>query len=329
MDIRPVAGAAALCFLLFVCPLNARSAPALEGPSAGSASLTGASSPMGVSITDDAGKTITLASPARRIIPLYAGLGEILSAMGLSGRIVARTASDDSLPRDLPVVGTHMRPNHELVAGLSPDLAVQFEGREEAGFAAESLSRMGITVARFRIASFADLYSCIERLGMLTGEEQAASALISKTQSRLEAVRVRMAAYDDKPSVFFEVRYPNLLGAGGGSMVSDIIRAAGGENCLSPYPDRMVRLSEETLALRNPDLYLVQQGPMNKSPAPVDMRPHFRGLAAVRQGFVRTVPEALYSRPGPHSADAVEDLARSIEAWHEKTRQPDPGADAR
>lgn len=270
-----------------------------------------------VSIVDDAGHTVSLPAPAMRIIPLYAALGENLKAMGLEKRIIARTISDDTLPPELPAVGTHMRPNPELIASLKPDLVIQLEGRSEAGLAAQSLIRLGIPVARFRIASFKELFSCIQRLGILCGSEEEAAALIMAMQKRLESVKTDIPAEGPRPTVFFEVRYPNLLGAGGGSMLSDIIAAAGGANSLAAYPDRMVRLSEEMLVSINPDIYLVQRGPMNKDPSQPSSRPHFRSLRAVRRGFVHFVSETRFSRPGPQSLEAVEELAGIIRRWRE------------
>ena len=281
-----------------------------------------------VSITDDSGNTVTLPAPAARIIPLYSGLAETLAAMGAADRIIARTDADTTLPGTLPSIGTHMRPNQELIAGLRPDLVVQFEGREEAGLAAASLARLGINVARFRVSSFADLFSCIERLGVLSGEEEAAAALAANIRARLDRVREAAAKFRERPKVFFEVRYPNLLGAGAGSMVNDIIRMAGGDNCLGETPERMVRLSEEALLLKNPDIYLVQQGPMNKSPIPVKERAHYRSIAAVQNNFVKVVSEAVFSRPGPQSVVAAEELAFLIQMWH-ISRRPDDRAPRR
>lgn len=268
-----------------------------------------------LSVIDDAQVAITLKAPARRIIPLYAGLAETLTAMGLGKRIVARTSADDALPAELPVIGTHMRPNVELIAALSPDLVVQFEGRHEAGLAAEALLRHGIPVARFRIATFEDLFSCIERLGVLTDERDAASALVASCRERLEALRRMTPQAEEPPQVFFEVRYPNLLGAGGGNMVSDVIRAAGGRNCLAGHAERMVRLNEEALLAADPDIYLMQQGPMNKTPTPLESRPAYRELKALATGFVRIVPEGVYSRPGPGSIRAAEELAALLQEW--------------
>lgn len=298
---------AALCLAAAFCPAGARAAT--EAPGSGGASGRE------LRIVDDAGQIVSLPGPARRIIPLYAGLGEILVALGAGERIVGRTASDDALPPSLPVVGTHMRPNPEIVTGLAPDLVLQFEGREEAALTSQSLIRLGIPVARFRITSFEELFACIQRLGLLLGEDKAAAILEYSLRQRLEALRETTGGPARRPTVFFEVRYPNLLGAGAGGMVHDIIRTAGGENALASRPERMVRLSEEALALANPDIYLVQQGAMNKSPVPPGQRPHFQGLAAIRRGFVRMVPESLYSRPGPGSVDAAEELAAYIRLW--------------
>ena len=85
---------------------------------------------------------------------------------------------------------------------------------------------------------------------------------------------------------------------------------------------RMVRLSEESLALLNPDVYLLQEGAMNKNPMPLEQRPHFRTLAAVRNNFVFRVAESRFSRPGPQSVLAVEELSVILMRWHEAKAQP-------
>ena len=276
-----------------------------------------------ISIVDDSGATVTLEAPAKRIIPLYAALAEILVDMGLQDRLIARTASDTDATPNLPSVGTHMRPNPELIAGLQPDLVVLMEGRDEAAATAALLSNMGIPVARFRVDSFTSLFSCITRLSVLTGTESEAQTLISGYSRRLEAVGAAAASLPSRPSIFFEVRYPNLLGAGQGSILTDIISAAGGENCLAAYPDKFIRLSEEALISLNPDIYIVQEGPMNKNPQPLADRPHFRSLTAVLQGNVLIVPESLFSRPGPSSIAAAERLGVFIREWaHKEEKHP-------
>ena len=262
-----------------------------------------------IEITDDHGDIVRLEQPAQRIIALYGAFNEILDAMGLDGRIAARTSADKLPPSilDKPVIGTHMRPNFELVLGQKPDLVLQMAGREEASQAVEVLRKYGVKAALFRVDSFESLFSMIKRVGILTGAEDRARELVLSMETRL--ARVRDLVRDlDRPSVFFEVRYPNLLGAASGSMVDEIIRAAGGTNSLSG-PKKFFRLGEEELLKRNPDFYLVQKGPMNPAPAPLEKRSHFQTLNAVKNGRVLIVDEQKYSRPGPRNIEAVEDLA--------------------
>ena len=69
-----------------------------------------------------------------------------------------------------------------------------------------------------------------------------------------------------------------------------------------------MRLSEEELIRLNPDVYLVQKGPMNPDPSPPGDRPHFQTLAAVIAERTHVVDEKVFSRPGPRNLDAAEEL---------------------
>lgn len=272
-----------------------------------------------VSIQDDDGTAIALREPARRIIALYGAFNEILLAMGLEDRIIARTAADAEIPElaHLPGIGTHMRPSLEMVAALGPDLVLQMGGRDEALESAHALRRLGVTVAVFHVASFDELFSCISRLGGLTGSEPEAARLVGALETRLADLAATLdlpVTGDARPTVFFELRYPGLIGAGSGAMVTDIIDRAGGRNVLaSPQSrERVVRLGEEELLRLDPAVYLVQRGPMNKNPVPPGERPHYAALSAVREGRTFIVDERLFSRPGPRSVDAAEALARIL-----------------
>ncbi|MDL2271940.1 ABC transporter substrate-binding protein, partial [Desulfovibrio sp. OttesenSCG-928-I05] len=286
----------ALLLLAIVCaalPLRAASAAASDIPSVTALPYT---------IVDDSGETISLKQPARRIIALYGAFNEILLGMGLHDSIIARTSADAAMPElaHLPGIGTHMRPSLEMTAALGPDLVLQMGGRNEAMESVHALRRLGIRVAFFRVASFEDLFALIHKLGVLTGEERAAAALEDSLRERLRVLDAALESARETPSVFFELRYPGLIGAGPGSITTDIIARAGGSNCLAPAADgmnaddqRVVRVSEEELIRNNPDWYVIQQGPMNKNPQPVGERQHYGALSAVRNGRVLTVDETM------------------------------------
>jgi iron complex transport system substrate-binding protein len=264
-------------------------------------------------ICDDTGQTVVLSKPADRIIALYGAYNEILAGMGLADRLVGRTKADTQPPEILakPSIGTHMRPNVEMILGLKPDLIIQDAGRQEAMPGLDQLRQQGVPVAVFHPTNFDKLFSVIERLGVLTGQSEKAEALNQELRLRLATIDERLQKVNKRPKVFFEIRYHNLLGAGGGSMVNDIIDKAGGVNCLTS-PKKIVRLNLEVVIAADPDVYVVQQGPMNPNPEPLASRPHFSILRSVQAGRVLVVDELLYSRPSPRAVEAVAQLARFL-----------------
>jgi iron complex transport system substrate-binding protein len=264
-------------------------------------------------IRDDSGQTVVLDKPAQRIIALYGAYNEILAEMGLIDRLVGRTKADTQPPDIVakPSIGTHMRPNVEMILGLQPDLVIQDAGAQEAMPGLEQLRQQGVAVAVFHPDSFESLFRVIQRLGVLTGEPGRAESLVQRLQGQLAEVAEKLKTIQNRPKVFFEIRYPNLLGAGATSMVNDIIQRAGGVNCLA-VPKKIVRLNLEAVIAADPDVYLVQQGPMNPNPEKINERPNFSILRAVQSGRVLVVDEQLYSRPSPRAVQAVTQLARFL-----------------
>src|SRR2546428_5658183 len=85
----------------------------------------------GIAVTDDAGRRVTLAAPARRIVSLLPSFTEILFAIGAGDRLVGRTTWCDSPPEALavPSVGDGKPPSVEAVAARRPDLVVLYPAR--------------------------------------------------------------------------------------------------------------------------------------------------------------------------------------------------------
>ena len=266
-----------------------------------------------IRIVDDQGKEIRLLHPATRIIALYGAYNEILAAMGLEDRLTGRTTADSLPPSILakPSIGTHMRPNIELILGLKPDLILQSAGRRDAMLIVEQLRKEGLNVAVFHPVNFNELFLVIKRLGILTDEESSANRLINSMQSRLQKVKDDLKDITVRPKVFFEVRYPNLLGAGRGSIVNDVIKMAGGINCIENQK-KLVRIGMEALIKRDPDVYIIQCGFMNKNPSLPAERPHFNVLDAIKNKKILMVDEQVFSRPGPRLVNAVEQLAEFL-----------------
>ncbi|ROR03183.1 ABC transporter substrate-binding protein [Desulfosoma caldarium] len=266
-----------------------------------------------VQVVDDAGRTVRLDAPARRVIALYGAFTEMLCAIGAEDILAARTQADAYPPqiRALPSVGTHMRPNVEMILGLQPDLVVQSASRRNATPELARLEEAGIPVVIFAPKDFEGVFRTMERLGVLVGRSEQAHTAVENLRGRLEVVRSICGAAPHRPRAVFEIRAQPLAVAGQGGMPQAVMDAVGAINAVT-LPDPIVQTSVENLMALDPDVYLVQIGPMNPRPSHPRDRAHFDKLRAVISGRVFEVDEALYSRPGPRAVDAAEELARRL-----------------
>src|SRR3989442_15456856 len=116
----------------------------------------------GIAVPDDAGRRVTLAAPARRVVSLLPSFTEILFAIGAGDRLVGRTTWCDYPPQALavPSVGDGMPPSVEAVAARHPDLVVLYRSGPNVA-AAEQLERLGIRTGLFDL-------NRLQQLGPLT-----------------------------------------------------------------------------------------------------------------------------------------------------------------
>lgn len=234
----------------------------------------------------------------------------MLLDLGAGQTIVGRTQADANIAqlKGLPAVGTHMRPNAEIITALQPDLVLQMAGRKEAMLYSENLRQLGVQVLTFDIANFYQLFSTMKTLGQIVGQEAEAEKIISQWQTRLSALN---KGDSRRPTVYYEARGPQLLAAGSRHIVAAIIEEAGGENIIKDSK-KLVRINEELLLLTQPEICILQNGPMNPDPIPLGKRPGLETLPCVQNGLEFVVDEKIFARPGSNSIAAAEEIARMV-----------------
>jgi iron complex transport system substrate-binding protein len=263
-------------------------------------------------VNDDTGQEICLQSPPARVISLYGAFTEILWELGVRHELVARTSNDTTLPEveALPSLGTGLRPDLEHLMALRPDLVVSRASRA-SGATLGAMRDRGVRVAAFDPGSVAELEATMTRLGALCGRESEAGLLVSRVRGRLTAVQEIVGQPSRRLRVVYEVRAEPLTVAGTDGLVDEVIRRAGGTNAVE-IGKKLVLLDVEALLRLDPDVYVVQEGPMNRKPPALGDRPHFRLLRAAREGRVLEVEEEDFARPGPRVSEAVERLSRFL-----------------
>src|SRR6266513_674718 len=261
----------------------------------------------GIAVTDDAGRRVTLAAPARRIVSLLPSFTEILFAIGAGDRLVGRTTWCDYPPAALavPSVGDGMPPSVEAVAARRPDLVVLYRSGPNVT-AAEQLERLGVRTVLFDLNRLEELGPVARRLGRLTGQEAPAESLAT--------VMDRVVSQPPTPStqslVFIVWDNPPIV-IGAGSYLDRLAALAGARNVFHDIRSPSAQVSIEKIAARDPDFVAVLSD--SAVPPRYAGRPEWRVVRAVRARRFLFLPGQLFGRPGPRTAEAVRELRRRLE----------------
>lgn len=271
--------------------------------------------PGAVSAVDDAGRTIRLDRPARRIISLLPAGTETLFALGAGDLVVGRTRYDtDPAVQHLPSVGGGLDPSLEALVALRPDLVVAWEPAGGGSRLSVRLGEMGIPVFSIQTRDTADIMQNMESLGRLTGRTAAADSVAGAVRAELDAVRASVPP-GPRPNVLFVVSVDPPMTAGTGNFLAELIGVAGGDplDVSADAPGLSPQVSLEELVRRDPDVVIL---PVSDDPSMTAERlarlPGWRELSAVRAGRVAEVPADLVNRPGPKIGEMARVLRDAI-----------------
>jgi iron complex transport system substrate-binding protein len=273
--------------------------------------LCGCSSPpraSGVlSVVDDAGDTVALAEPARRVVSLIPASTELLFAIGAGPRVVGRTQYCDfpAAVRAVPNLGDGIKPSVEAVVAQRPDLVVLYNSGQNAAVA-ERLRGLGIPSLRINTDALSSVPRTARMLGRLTGHDQGADSLVQVFDTALANATRHSSAR--RPRVLLLVWEQPPMTIGRGSFLSELIERAGGDNLFQDVTASSGVVSIEAVAARNPDLILTAA----EGPAAFASRPEWQVIPAVRQRRFLRVSGSEFNRPTPRAPAAIRELTAQL-----------------
>ena len=261
---------------------------------------------------ESAGASVTIASRPERIVSLSPTATESLFAIHAGDQVVA--VDDQS---NYPAEAPHSKlsgyqPNVEAIAGYRPDLVVA--AFDPSGLV-KGLRKLDIPVLLQPAATNLDeAYAQIEALGLVTGHEAGAKAVVTRMRARI-ADLVASASAGTSIAVYHELG-PDYFSATSKTFIGSIYKLLGAENIADgaggkapDYP----QLSAEYILSANPDVIVLSDTKCcGQSPETVAGRPGWSKIAAVRNGNIVPVDDDIASRWGPRTVDFVEIVAQAI-----------------
>ena len=267
-----------------------------------------------ISVIDDAGRTVNLAQPARRVISLIPAQTDIVAILAGPSALIARTQWDTDARLDtLPVISDALTPSVEWLAARQPDLVISWPDAQSRDVV-QRLATLGVPVYASRVESIAHVHAMIERLGVLLGAQLRADSLRAAIDAQLDSVRAGVAG-KPKRSVLYLLSADPPMAAGPGTFIDEVITLAGGTNVFGDLRQLWPQVSLEEIVRRQPDVIIrPTDGALNEPLAGLAGRPGWRELRAVRQGRVVAIDPYFYNRPGAAVGIVARDLAGIIHA---------------
>lgn len=259
-------------------------------------------------VVDDAGDSVALAAPARRVASLIPATTELLFAIGAGPLVVGRThwCTEPAAALRATDLGDGLRPNVEAILAVRPDLVVLYQS-SSTGEAAARLRAMGIAVAVVRPDRIADVPRLARMLGALAGRVAAADSFATAFARSLDTAEHRRPSPPALAVVTWD-QPPIVIGAG--SFLSEVIARAGGRNAFDDLAQPSAPVSLEALAARDPDFLLA----LGSEPPAYLARPEWRAVRAARDRRVLLLPGAALNWPGPRTPAAIAQLARALDS---------------
>lgn len=234
-------------------------------------------------------------SHARRIVALMPSFAEDLCAMGAGAQIVGVSQYGRSArcAAHVPAIANFASIDAEKILMLHPDAVVAIPAQRAM---TASLRRTGIPAVFLRDDTYADIFSNIRSLGLLSGHRREAEALVANLQRRTRELQ-SAERFARRPNVFVVLQAQPIWTVGPKSYISTLLDLAGARNGAADLARPYGQYSAEALIRMQPDAIVA--GGDTQLPSLLTREP-WRSLAAVRQNhvFILTDP-GLLERPGP------------------------------
>lgn len=283
-------------------------------PSASSPSPAAAGRGFPLTITDDAGRSVTIDKEPQRIISLASSNTELIYAVGLQTKLVAVDDYSDYPPeaKAKEKVGGFSKPNIEKIVSLAPDLLLATQIHTKGVVA--DLENRGLKVVVIQPPKLDRVPDNLLLLGKISGKTPEAETVAGEMKKRIQAVTDKTVGAA-KVRVFFELG-PDLTSVGADTFIDDMISKAGGENIARDATGSWPKLNPEAVVLKDPQVVILSDHGSDAGGVTQEIvrgRPGWASITAVKNGHIVLLPDHnTTDRPGPRAVEGLEFLAGTL-----------------
>jgi iron complex transport system substrate-binding protein len=273
-----------------------------------------------IEVQDDAGHTLVLQQPARRIISMAPHVTELLFAAGGGDRIVGAMNFSDypAAARQLPLIGSNAQIDIERVLAARPDLVIVWQGGTAAR-QVEQLRRLGVPIFYSAPQQLDDVATSLLRFGQLLGTQAQAQAAARDFRTKIAALTQK---YAQRPPVrvFYQIWDQPLYTLSGRHIVGAAIRLCGGRNIFETQDVLAPSVGIEAVLAANPEVIFGGER-HDARDLGIDLWRPYAGLLAVARTNLFRLDGELLTRAGPRIADGIALMCEKLELARQRRPQ--------
>ena len=263
-------------------------------------------------VQDDTGSTMTLSTPAKRIISLSPHLTEYLFHLGVGKQIVGAVdySNYPSEAKLIPRIGSHQKFNLEAIIALRPDLALAWHSGNPTSELSR-IDRLGIPIFLSEPGRLEHIADTLHRLGRLTGVEDHADHL-AKTFLADALILKNQYTGRSPIRVFYQVWQDPLMTLNGKHLVSRLIRHCGGVNIFEHVTALAPTVSREAVIGADPEI-IIAAAPTSMAHDWLVSWRRWSGLRAIENKHLFTINPDLINRATPRILTGMQTLCELIQ----------------
>ncbi len=260
-----------------------------------------------ITVTDQAGNTVTLEKPAEKIVTCFYGQSYSMIALGLKDKLAGMEAKANVRPiyslaapefLELPNVGSQKEFNVEAAIALEPDLVLLPKKLQDT---ASSFEAVGIPVAICYPESQELLEEQLVMIATLCGKPENADKLIEYYHTKFDEMDKITSELSDeeKPSIYMASVSSYMSAAPKDMYQATLIEKAGGVNAAGEIDgDYWTDLSYEQILAMNPDI-IVLPSEAEYTADDVKNDAQLAEVTAVKNGAVYAMPKDFEAWDSP------------------------------
>ncbi len=282
---------------------------------------------IGVTFTDDIGRTVTV-ERLDRVITLIGSFTDVWLLAG--GEVVGAandswTSFDLNLGEDVINIGSHLEPDIEKIIAAKPDLVIASANTDADMDMEKILTNAGITVAYFSVSNFNEYMNMLSICTDITGRKDLFAKNGTEVQKLVETARERVNQrnLEGKKApriVFFRASASSIKAKGSyGNVGGEMLAELGCINIADEDDSLLDDLSMEAVIAADPDfIFVTTQG---KDAEAVQQNivdtllnnPAWNRLSAVKNGRYYVLEKELYNlKPNVRWGEAYQKLANIL-----------------